>query len=796
MNPRLFLLAALLAATALQAALPDAVPYQGRIAANGTNYTGSGQFKFAIYQHATGAFIPASASVTTSGGYITIVTIVSGGSGYSATGVTVSFTGGGGNGATATATVANGVITAVSVTNPGSGYTSTPTVVLTDPAAPAQLWNNAAGATTGALAEPTTAVSLPVTNGLYIAGLGDTALANMTALPASLAPAAGKRAFVRVWFNDGVSGFQILAPDTELRSVPFAREAANTASIGGVSLANLPQLNAANTFTNVNGITVIGTGPAWKTPVASAAVPVSGAGTRMEFLPGYSAFRAGTVLGTEWDVANIGIRSTAMGCNTTASGFSSTALGFSTTASGEYSTAMGSYTIASHSNTTAMGINTTATGPYSTAMGSFTHASGVYSTAMGGSTMATGDHSTAMGFSTTASGNYSTAMGYATTAKSSTETAIGFFNTDYTPANTKFWNSADRLFVIGNGTSDSARSDALVMLKSGDTTANGNWTFTHVSGLTVKGAGPVWNGPSWGPASGATVPIAGPGTRMEFIPGYSAFRAGTAYTTEWDAANIGVYSTALGYGTTASADHSTALGVSTTASGIGSTAMGGSTSAKSFIETALGRYNTDYTPASATTWVADDRLFVIGNGTSDSARSDALIVYKNGNATLLGALTQGSDRNRKTDIVPADTTAVLAKVAALPLATWKYKDDTATHLGPMAQDFAAAFHLGSTDTGIATVDADGVALASIQELNKRVTVLTEQNAAREARLTTVEAQNAVLLEDNAAKDVRLTAVEAQNAAKDARIASLENELAATKQSLAARLAALEAKLAK
>jgi hypothetical protein len=41
-------------------------------------------------------------------------------------------------------------------------------------------------------------------------------------------------------------------------------------------------------------------------------------------------------------------------------------------------------------------------------------------------------------------------------------------------------------------------------------------------------------------------------------------------------------------------------------------------------------------------------------------------------------------------------------------------------MGPVAQDFHAAFGLGSDDKGISTVDADGVALAAIQALNRKV----------------------------------------------------------------------------
>jgi hypothetical protein len=86
-----------------------------------------------------------------------------------------------------------------------------------------------------------------------------------------------------------------------------------------------------------------------------------------------------------------------------------------------------------------------------------------------------------------------------------------------------------------------------------------------------------------------------------------------------------------------------------------------------------------------------------------------------------GAVVLTSDRNAKenfTDIKPRD---VLEKVAALPITSWNYKQDTSSrHLGPMAQDFYAAFGVGPDDKHITTVDADGVALAAIQGLNQKV----------------------------------------------------------------------------
>jgi hypothetical protein len=85
------------------------------------------------------------------------------------------------------------------------------------------------------------------------------------------------------------------------------------------------------------------------------------------------------------------------------------------------------------------------------------------------------------------------------------------------------------------------------------------------------------------------------------------------------------------------------------------------------------------------------------------------------------AFNPPSDRNLKENFAPVSPRDVLAKVAALPISHWNFKGDAATpHVGPMAQDFHAAFGLGTDDKHIATVDADGVALAAIQGLNQKV----------------------------------------------------------------------------
>jgi trimeric autotransporter adhesin len=95
-----------------------------------------------------------------------------------------------------------------------------------------------------------------------------------------------------------------------------------------------------------------------------------------------------------------------------------------------------------------------------------------------------------------------------------------------------------------------------------------------------------------------------------------------------------------------------------------------------------------------------------------------------------GTWTNASSRLLKHEFQRVDTRAVLGKVIALPITTWQYKSSAeGVHLGPVAEDFQAAFGLGDGES-IATVDADGVALAAIQGLNQK---LEAENAKLQAQ---------------------------------------------------------------
>ncbi|HXP60599.1 MAG TPA: tail fiber domain-containing protein [Dongiaceae bacterium] len=108
-----------------------------------------------------------------------------------------------------------------------------------------------------------------------------------------------------------------------------------------------------------------------------------------------------------------------------------------------------------------------------------------------------------------------------------------------------------------------------------------------------------------------------------------------------------------------------------------------------------------------------------------------------------------SDRNAKANFSDVDACDVLERLSRVPVKSWNYKaqDSSVRHLGPMAQDFNAAFGTGEADkTGekkyINSVDADGVALAAIQGLNQKVEEkLAAQAAALHAKDAEIEALN-------------------------------------------------------
>jgi hypothetical protein len=128
--------------------------------------------------------------------------------------------------------------------------------------------------------------------------------------------------------------------------------------------------------------------------------------------------------------------------------------------------------------------------------------------------------------------------------------------------------------------------------------------------------------------------------------GYMTVSSGTAsFASGYESTAAGNYSLAFGFSSTASGIYSSAIGRAVASGHYGfatsrSTVTGdyssafGYTESQSYIGMTLGRHNV--VEGNLTGWVATDPIFVIGNGTSTSNRSNAFVVRKNGNVEISG----------------------------------------------------------------------------------------------------------------------------------------------------------------
>lgn len=305
-----------------------------------------------------------------------------------------------------------------------------------------------------------------------------------------------------------------------------------------------------------------------------------------------------------------------------------------------------------------------------------------------------------------------------------------------------------------------------------------------------------------GEFSKGSIPATGSGARLMWYPAKYAFRVGEVRLANWDDANIGYGSIAAGYDTLASGGGSTAMGEFTHATSDQAVAMGYFTTAAGAYSVAIG----DHATADANNSTAIGRnvstnghkgSFIygdasVGRGQGLSVKDNDFVVFATGGVRFYlsddgaskayiaagdSAWNVTSDRNAKTAIVPVDGREVLEKVIAMPLSTWRYKSQEAKyrHMGPMAQDFYAAFQLGDSDKSISTVDADGVALAAIQGLN---TLLAE----KDGQIASLRAEVSAQAKD---KDEQIAELRAELTTRVAALESLAGDLAEMKAALIA-----------
>jgi hypothetical protein len=382
--------------------------------------------------------------------------------------------------------------------------------------------------------------------------------------------------------------------------------------------ARLHVIDSSVVFSGMSGI-----------PGSQGNPPVSGPGKRMMWYSDKAAFRAGMVDSDKWDKNKTGDLSFAGGYETEASGFASTSFGNGSRALGVYSFATGN--------------------------------------------------------NTKAGGALSFASGNGTNARSYISTVVGSYNDSIITSSPGSWQNSDPIFIIGNGFDEANRRNAMIVLKNGKT---GIGTNSPKARLHVADSSVVFSATGFVPDNQGTPPVSGSGRRMMWYPDKAAFRVGFVSGVQWDKDYIGdfsfaaghnsrasgassnamgyaseasgAYSNAWGYASVASGGASTACGQFTNASGISSTALGDGTEAsgdlstsmgyftdaRPYLSLAIGRFNDTIIGSSKDSWILNDPLFMIGNGSSHVSRKNAMVVLKNGN-TGIGTSTPATSLHIK-----------------------------------------------------------------------------------------------------------------------------------------------------
>jgi hypothetical protein len=309
-----------------------------------------------------------------------------------------------------------------------------------------------------------------------------------------------------------------------------------------------------------------------------------------------------------------------------------------------------------------------------------------------------------------------------------------------------------------------------------DATNIGNYSFATGSNTRASGINSFATGKN----------TTASGNESAALGSYSTASAWASFAVNGQATDTGAV--AIGSGSAATMDEAIAFGYNAISYGFGSITMGPSISSGSF-SVAIGvasRATNTYSMALGRVARSNHYgSFVISDGsagfTSDSVYSSAnnqmSMRFNNGyrlftstnlssGVTVLpggGSWSSLSDRRKKENFQQLDREDILRKVASLPLTNWNYKSQPITqrHIGPMAQDFYAAFHLDGigNDTTINAVDMDGVNMAAIQALEARSSRLNRENEQLRSRLEAVEDELRHATEAAAAVGNRLDALE-------------------------------------
>ncbi len=308
------------------------------------------------------------------------------------------------------------------------------------------------------------------------------------------------------------------------------------------------------------------------------------------------------------------------------------------------------------------------------------------------------------------------------------------------------WYPQKAAFRVGNVTSnqwDDFNIGSYSFAANGNTTASGAYS-------TAFGYNSI--------ASGQYSMVAG---QASIASGITSIAFGSTCTAS------GAYSVAMSRGAAASDTGAVAIGYHTTASGKYSLAFGYQSRASGNYSTAFGYYASTNGKTGSFVY-ADESSTSLTNASADNQfmvrASGGVIFYSNTALTAGVTLPAGggswasvSDKNKKEHFKTEDANNILDKLVQMDITSWNYKTQSSAirHIGPMAQDFYAAFNFGESDTTLTTIDVDGVSLIAIQALAKKTMELKEK--ADEVELLTKKVT--LLLSEKATLEKRLTIIE-------------------------------------
>ena len=293
------------------------------------------------------------------------------------------------------------------------------------------------------------------------------------------------------------------------------------------------------------------------------------------------------------------------------------------------------------------------------------------------------------------------------------------------------------------------------------------------------------------------IPASGEGVRFMWHPYKGSFRFGAASLAgEFDEGNIGFYSfaggnrtiandfasfafgdqvtvtgsNAVGFGGASTVDGNfgfssgsqnicvgfvcTAIGFQANANGQGAFALGYQTTADADYSFALGRMANTNGHTGAFVWgdasindvvraSANNQFTIRARGgirlRTSTATSSTVGVNANTGCDIpgnSGVMSCASSRFVKENYLSLEGEEVLLKLRRMPVMQWNYIGDESgeKHIGPFAEDFQSAFRLSPTDKSIGMQDLAGVSLVGVQALERRTTVLQNENEQLKSRL--------------------------------------------------------------